>query len=402
MKDFQCIGLKCEDNCCYGWKVSIDDVTYKKYRKVNEPSLKFLLNANVTRNRSNPSPDNYAKIKMKENGDCPFLEDDKLCKIHKELGSEFLSKVCMIYPRITNIVNGVYEKSATLSCPEVARLALLKSSVMEFDEIEESTDISHNISTQIDTYNIKYANKLKKYFWELRIFSISLLQNRKYSITNRLIILGLFLKKVQEYAKSERIKAIPFIIEEYNNIVENGNVEEYLNSIPSNLAIQMELMKEFNDQRFSVAFSQNSKAYIDCVAEFLNGIGYTDEAKVEDIAELYKEAYLKFYEPFMKEHEYILENLLVNHAFNQLFPINSKEGVFDDYMKLVVHYSLIKMLLIGMAAYNKKLDEELIVRLVYLFSRAIEHNKVFFDNTFKLFKANGYNTMAYMAILIKN
>lgn len=67
----------------------------------------------------------------------------------------------------------------------------------------------------------------------------------------------------------------------------------------------MELMKEFNDQRFLTAFSQNSQAYIDCVVEFLKCIGYTDEAKVEDIGQLYKEAYLKFYEPFMK-HRYLL------------------------------------------------------------------------------------------------
>ena len=164
----------------------------------------------------------------------------------------------------------------------------------------------------------------------------------------------------------------------------------------------MELMKEFNDQRFSMKFSPNSQSYIDCVAEFLSGIEYTAESKVEDVGEKYKEAYLNYYEPFVREHEYIFENLLANYMFKELFPINSKEGVFDDYIKIVIHYSLIKMLLIGMAASNKKLDEALIVRLVYSFSRAIEHNKIFFDNTFKLFKENGYNTMAYMAILIKN
>ncbi|WP_416044601.1 flagellin lysine-N-methylase [Clostridium tyrobutyricum] len=402
MKNFQCIGAKCEDNCCYGWKVSIDNETYKKYRKTNESSLKFLLNSNVTRNRSNPSPQNYAKIRMKKDGDCPFLEEDKLCKIHEKLGPQFLSKVCRIYPRLTNIVNGIYEKSATLSCPEIARLILLNSNAMEFDEIEESVNIDNNIVSQLYTDNIKYANKVKKYFWKLRIFSISLLQNRKYSITNRLIILGLFIKNIQECVNSEKIKLIPSIIQKYNNIIENGDLEEYLNSIPANLNIQVELMKEFNDQRFLTRFSKNAQSYINCVIEFLKGMEYTDKSNIEDIVKLYRESYLDIYEPFMKDHEYILENLLVNHVFSKLFSINSKEGVFDDYMKLVIYYSLIKMLLIGMAVYNKKLDENVIIRLVYSFSRAIEHNNVFFNNTFKLFKQNGYNTMAYMAILIKN
>lgn len=402
MKQFKCIGYKCEDNCCYGWMVYIDEDTYKKYREVSETTLRPILDRKVTRNRSMPSFDNYAKIKMNENGCCPFLEEDKLCSIQKKLGSKFLSKVCMLYPRVTNVVNGVYEKSVTLSCPETARLVLLNPNIMEFDEIQESTEVQHFLVYGIDTNSIQNSNNVKKYFWPLRFFSISLLQNRKYLLADRLIILGLFMKKVQEYSDNNRVHEIPALIEEYNEMIENGDIEEAICNIPTNLTIQMELMKEFNDQRFLTAFNANSKSYIICVTEFLYGVGYTDEAKVEEIVERYKEAYFNYYEPFESEHEYIFENLLVNHVFREMFPINSKDGVFDDYVKLVIHYSLIKMLLIGMAAYHKKLDEALIVRLVYSFSRAIEHNKIFFDNTFNLFKANGYSTMAYMAILIKN
>lgn len=402
MKQFKCIGPNCEDNCCYGWKVTIDEKTYKKYKKVSEKTLKLLFDKKVTRNRSNPSVENYAKIKMDENGFCPFQEEDKLCSIHKKLGGEYLSKVCMIYPRCTNIVNGSYEKSSTLSCTEAARLVLLNPKTMEFDEGEESEEVQHLIMNKIDTDSIQNANNVKKYFWPLRIFSISLLQNRNYSISDRMIILGLLMKKVQNYSEDNRIHEIPALIEEYNIAIENDSLKKSLGDIPTNLTIQMELMKEFNDQRFSMSFSQNNQSYVNCVSEFLKGIEYTNNVKVEDVGEKYKEAYLKYYEPFMKEHEYILENLLVNYIFKELFPIYSKEGVFDDYMKLSIHYSLIKMLLIGMAAYNKKLDEALIIKLVYSFSRAVEHNKVFFNNTFKLLKENGYNTMAYMAILIKN
>lgn len=339
---------------------------------------------------------------MDENGCCPFLQEDKLCSIHKKLGGEYLSKVCMTYPRVTNIINGIYEKSVMLSCPETARLVLLNSNIMEFDEIEEQEEIQHNILYKINTNSIQNANNVKRYFWPLRIFSISLLQNRNYSLTDRLIILGLFMKKVQEYLDSNRVHEIPTLIEEYNISIENRKLKELLSDIPTNLTIQMELMKEFNDQRFSIVISPNIQSYVKCVAEFLKGIKYTDDAKVEDIGERYKEGYLNYYEPFMREHEYIFENLLVNYVFKKIFPISSKGEVFDDYMKLAIHYSLIKMLLIGMATYNKKLDEALIVRLVYSFSRAIEHNNIFFDNTFELFKENGYNTMAYMAILIKN
>ena len=33
-KDFKCIASKCEDTCCAGWGIVIDDVTYDRYKNV--------------------------------------------------------------------------------------------------------------------------------------------------------------------------------------------------------------------------------------------------------------------------------------------------------------------------------------------------------------------------------
>ena len=32
-KDFKCIASKCEDTCCAGWGIVIDDATYDRYKK---------------------------------------------------------------------------------------------------------------------------------------------------------------------------------------------------------------------------------------------------------------------------------------------------------------------------------------------------------------------------------
>lgn len=402
MRKFSCIGTSCEDNCCYGWKVDINEKMYKKYKKIINKDLKILIDKNITRNRSNSSSRGYAKIKMNSNGDCPFLCEDKLCNMHRTLGPEYLSDVCMTYPRVTNLINDVVEKSATLSCPEAARLALLEKNPMEFDEIFESFDVKTIVKLQINTNDIRYSNKVVKYLWNLRIFSISLLQNRNYNLWERLIILGVFSQKVHNAVNGDNVHSIPIIINEYNVIIEGETLKSELQNIPTNFAIQMELMKEFNDQRFRGTLAPNIKAYVQCVGEFLNGIQYDKESKVEEISERYEEAYLNYYKPFMEEHEYILENYLVNYVFKDIFPLGSKNDIFDDYVKLIVHYSLIKMILIGMSAYYKELNEEMIIKLIFSFSRAIEHSKGFLNKMFNLLKENGYNTMAYMAILIKN
>jgi len=69
---------------------------------------------------------------------------------------------------------------------------------------------------------------------------------------------------------------------------------------------------------------------------------------------------------------------------------------------LVIHYALIKMHLIGMAAFHKGLTDELVIRLIYSFSRVIEHNPIYLNRIFRLLSQSGLNNMAYMAILIRN
>lgn len=54
---------------------------------------------------------------------------------------------------------------------------------------------------------------------------------------------------------------------------------------------------------------------------------------------------------------------------------------------MVIAYSLIKIMLIGMSAYHKKLDDAIVVRLIYSFSRSMEHSD-FINEIFSEFEEN--------------
>ncbi|MGB9860241.1 MAG: flagellin lysine-N-methylase, partial [Moorellaceae bacterium] len=86
MRRFACVGSGCEDTCCIGWRVNIDEETYKKYRRLRHPEISPLFEKAVGRNRSNHSSGNYAKIRLKPDGLCPFLTEDRLCRIQLSLG----------------------------------------------------------------------------------------------------------------------------------------------------------------------------------------------------------------------------------------------------------------------------------------------------------------------------
>jgi lysine-N-methylase len=398
VREFSCIGSACEDSCCAGWRVNIDEATYKKYKKARDKELTPLFQKNIIRNRSNPSSDNFAKIKMRDGGRCSFLSEENLCKVQLNLGEDFLSNTCAIYPRTVNKINGVFEKSLTMSCPEAARLALLDPNGMEFDEVEELN--THGfIAKELDTSNPNLMNNPIKYLWELRIFTIQVLQDRTYSLNERLILLGLFFRKVQEAVDNDKLVAIQDIIAHYASMMVKGGAKTGLSNVPTNLAIQMELCKELLD--YGVAHGIGSERYKQCLSETLQGMKYTNEANVEEITERYKKAFEEYFMPFVSEHEFILENYLVNYVFKNLFPFGNKT-MFEDYVILVLHYSMIKLHLIGMAGFHKGLTTDLVITLIQSFSKSVEHNNVYLKKAFKLLKDNGYTTMAYMAILIKN
>lgn len=398
MHDFTCIGTQCEDTCCAGWKVAIDHKTYKKYKKLPNQPIKEKINQSISRNRSNPSEGEYATIKMNEEGFCPMLDGDKLCTIHSTLGEDYLSLVCKLYPRYINKVDTRLEMSATPSCPEAARLALLNPDVMEFDVIESPypTMFKQEIITENN------EEKLENYFWELRFFTIGLLQMRKFSIQERLILLGLFYKKIQQAVDENGLSKIPQIIRETtDNLKDDGYYKETFAAIPSILDVQIKLVSTLIDVKVEQGI--RSKRFAECLEEFVKGLSdnnETEQTSAERRAR-YKQSYEQYYRPYMEQHEYILENYLVNYVFSKLFSFDKENKVFDSFVSLTLHYAMIKLLLIGIAGYHKKLTAEIVIKVIQSFAKEIEHSS-FISFMHDILKENDYTSMGYMAVLIKN
>lgn len=401
MDQFQCIGSACEDTCCAGWTVTIDKATYKKYKKVKEPVLATKLDQALARNRSNPTDANYALMSMSECKRCPMLSQESLCEIQLKLGEEYLSTTCSSYPRITNVVNGNYEMSANMSCPEVARLALLNSDPMEFFEIKLAQPDKYSRLNQLNPERQK-PNDIQFYFWDLRIFSIELLQNRSYSLTDRVLILGLFYHNVQDYISNDSIPEVPKLIENYRKLVRAGSLQEYLNQIPVEATAQIRLLKELIDVRIHAGGA--NERYLDSFQAFLDGISYDEADGIESIAARYQDAHDAYYKPFMSTHSYILENYLVNYIYKNTFPFYGNNiGVFDNYVYLALHYSLIKMHLIGIAGYYKEnLTVHHVITLIQSLAKTIEHSNRYLQFTFDYLKKREFNSIAGMAIFLKN
>ena len=146
MDGFQCIGDRCENNCCHGWNVDLDKNSYvwmkKKFQNAPKELKRFKQFVKV-KDKNNKRF--HASILIKADQSCPYLEDNGLCEIHKRFGETRLSHVCRSYPRRFYHDHGQIELSGSLSCPEVARRALLNKDAtaltsIPFARIQKLTD----------------------------------------------------------------------------------------------------------------------------------------------------------------------------------------------------------------------------------------------------------------------
>ncbi|MBX4265170.1 flagellin lysine-N-methylase [Clostridium estertheticum] len=402
LKAFKCLGSKCEDSCCIGWSIILDKGTFQKYKNSRNIKLKKLFEKSITRKRANNATnEDYGKIKLNNKGECPFLNSEKLCNVYSELGEKYLSNVCTTYPRKSRVIDGQLEKSAVTSCPEIARLALLSESGIEFEEVDEDLDTVNMIVTNLNTQDFIIRNKPQKYIWEIRMFSIQIIKSRDYELWERLIILGLFCKEVHEVSEKKEVDSIPVIIEKYTEMIVKGIFKDSLKDIPSQNIIQMEILKELAEEKILIGLS--SKRYLECFNEFLQGIKYNGDISFNELADNYNKAYKDYYSKFMFKYDYILENFLVNQIFTRLFPFIESDNTYDSYVLLNIEYSLIKMHLIGMSGFYKEaFNIDIVIKLIQSFSKVVDHSNDYLRHIMKLMKDNGYDSMAYMSILAKN
>lgn len=389
--NFRCTGNQCEDTCCKDWNITIDKNTYMKYKKLQNSEFKNKLINNIGRNRQSKCEFDYAKIKLIDNK-CPMLSQEGLCEVYINTGEENMCHTCKTYPRSYNLVDDTIESSLSISCIEVARNVLLRQNPIEFNLDMKELDIKRT-TKKISTENVRTLKE--KYFNEIRMFSIGLIQNRKFSIEERLAILGLFVNNISNIKEDLVINTI----EQYNHNIQSGAFDNLLNDINTNNIIDAQL--EFSINIYKIIISKNIKdqRFMNNFIDIVNKLQL-----VSSNPDLIKERFINslndYYNPFMKKYEYIYENYLVNYMFKNLFPI-SNMSLMDTYVNLVVHFSIIKMNLVGLCGhYKEEMDDEKVLHFIQSFAKVVEHDSFIVDKLHKYLSENEMNTFAHMVILM--
>lgn len=390
-EQFQCIGGACEDFCCRIWKVDIDRVGFMKVATSSNPIIKPLAKKAYQKNQKATRDANYGRMKMNEQNECHFLDDNKWCLIHKELGENSLCNTCAIYPREHREIGQYIEKSLTLSCPEVVRTLLLQIEGIEFEEVLAQP------SERIQSKAILTGEHVD-ILWAIRTFVITLLQERSVSLDLRMMLLGLFAEKLNEQPKTlEHTEKIILMMQQ--RFLTTQYIEA-IRQIKGNELVQLQMHKEL--LRTTVEELSFNVRYIEAVNQFIRGL-QTGPLENKEIKEETLQKYIAaqaVYQQFIQEHHYILENYIVHYIFTNVFPYNGKT-ILEAYEDVVINYQLIKALLIGIASYNGNLTVNDVVLAIQSYTKAVAHNNKSYGILRQKIKESNMETIAFLFAYIK-
>jgi len=355
-RHFRCLADACPNTCCEGWRVGIDKNTYGKYQQSSDPVLQPAFQHLITINPARTSDDHYATFAT-SGGRCSFLSEG-LCSIQKRLGETYLGAACASFPRVTNLVQGVLERSLDFSCPEAARLALLDPAPLRFSLLDTDPAEHHDAVAQPSHGRIFNSAFSAAHVAEVRRFVQSILQNRKYSVAKRLILLGHVCDKLNEIATEGNYQATQAVLEGFACAIDGGLFDQHLSGGAANPATQLGIVLDLIAERLQSDFTH--RRFLQLYQEFLEGLHWSPDATLQQIGAHYAQAHQQYYVPLMSQHEYVLEHYLVNNAFKALFPFGSQSlnralnlatprAINGQYLLMTSYYAILKAMLIGVA-----------------------------------------------------
>lgn len=367
--NFKCIGGDCEDSCCIGWDVDIDQKTYQSYKNVSDPRMKKQFDKHIYENDwiTDPNVD-YAKVELTQDKKCPFLNADKLCIIQKHLGEKYLSNVCTYYPRTVNKVNGIFEMTLSPSCPEAARLILLNPESMKMHQVERPGNYPI-ITFDVDQRSKQYQKSLVAYFTEVRTICLDTMTQSHLPIEKRIYDLAGWVDRLQKLHNHKQTHQTPDVLSKFKPA-----------GFEPSIFTSREI-RDYSDNMVRLLLPVDSETYT----------LFTDEASRGDF-----ELGEMIYSSYFSDKMHMLNNYFINLMVKNLFPFTEADQVWDAFMMLFTRFAIIKVQLIGIAGFRGELNDETVVAYIQSFSKVIEHHRTFVEKAVVYQKQNGFSKLSYI------
>ena len=381
-------------NCCEReWDIPIDNAVYKKYRNIkpSEKSKEILVHIEF---------DDTKNSHMLKGRPCPFLTAEKLCRIQLEYGESFLSQTCVTYPRITYNFGKFFERSLTLTCPVAAEMVLFAQEPLKFEFVEVPEKI-HGKHGRIKIQKLPTNENSAELIREAQVTMIFILQERKFSVDQRLIVLGLFLDRLQDLISGDESPEILF------DLIAAYRSEEFLlEQMPPLLqgfnfdANQfVTFMIKFIDHNIEILNTKEGRKFIAALEKIL---GITpDENNQVSLSELAAnfEKLADDRKIFSEKYSAFLENYLVNELFSSVWPWRFRDhSLTKNFAVFLISFKIFE--LVTFATVQSGLDsKEDLLTMVDWFMTKSNHNPKLYKRFLELLEGVD-DTYLLMATLL--
>lgn len=393
---FQCIGGGCRHTCCAGWSITFDRKDYLRLRHISgSEELNERLKGTLQRTRGTvPSPNQYAEFRLNDRI-CPLLNGEHLCSLQLECGHDVLPEVCKTFPRQQrDRYSGYREHSLTLACEGVLELLWNQSEGIFF----LSDLLQTPLAVTVDNLESKlFLSQLVPNFQDIRALCIDCLQTRALSVNQRILLVGMQLKKLLD---------APENVESWlTNFESLLGQSEYLSNqltLPrGDKEISMYLFQHIRTLgKISVTDRSLLPLYIQILNIFCKEAEQGGKTTVSfEYADCH-EAQTRFQQLY-QDKEYFFENLAVHLFFSLGLPdVETAENFWKEYVNFCSLYSLFRFIALMSCWKDMPGDKDTLFDGLILVSRSFLHNR---GNQTKIrdeFFSNDSTTLAHMAILL--
>lgn len=352
---FRCVAAECEDTCCAGWAIMIDEDSLEKYKEVKGDF------GNRLKNSINWEEGSFCQ----HEGRCAFLNEDNLCDMHIEAGEKMLCNTCRDYPRHMEEFEGLREGSLSLSCIEAAKIILGCREPVKFVTLKDDVE-----DEEYDDFDYLLFTKLM----DAREKVIAVLQNREIDIMMRIALVLDLSKNVQEAIDAEEAFRIDDILEHFGDMDMLLEFQQKMGkySIGENeyCGIMRKIFKSFYKLEF---LKKDWPEYMKKAEMTLYGDGQRSyenhRAEFHGVVGLKSATY--------EEWSVWLEQLMVYFVFTYFCGAVYDENVLGKMETAVVATLFIQELTMAKwLEQDKKLDFQMFVDIAHRVSRELEHSDI--------------------------
>jgi lysine-N-methylase len=409
---FRCIGADCEDHCCAGWGgIDVDPPTAEAYRQLSADGDPRALQLNLV-GHIQPNPEAWpdegwpaALIPLETAKPCPFLSLERLCQIQGTLGEELLSSTCDTFPRQATLLDGQMLLVGRLSCPEVARLALLADDAMVMEPAAPDRRLTERGHFWVDEpWNDQPdEGDPRRQYHRVRGRIVALLQRRDYPFAARMLAVGLALSGLDGAGfrasdadatfdqSAERLPALVAWLAE-SGLMTPTNADPTADPSADTAADDAPrgphrlLLRRV---RRWIAMPTLPTRYRRCLERLRDGLGLPADATTPldgalgaRVTAAYATAQRQHLEPFLARHPAFFENLVLNHIWLGTFPYHPERSFAEEHALLAFRVGLMRLHLVGAAAAEGALTDDLAIETVQAFEKYADSHQ-FWERTMK-------------------